>query len=190
VVVIMPTIHPEIAKKTAKILKTRAGYSHQIVVVEDVNKTGFVAVCNQVVKDIPADFYVYLTDDIFPSRNWLKEAMEKLEEKQANLFGFNDGKYKGYLATCGLVRAEWMKKNYGGDMFFPGYFGHFNDTELTMVAMNENCYALDPNVSLIEVDYDKETKKLNKDDKELYNKRRTLKMDGLVTNEEVLKMFN
>lgn len=189
VVVIMPTIHPEIAEKTAKILKTRANYPHKMVVVEDVDKTGFVAVCNQVVKDIPADYYVYLTDDIFPSRNWLSDAIEKMEEKGANLFGFNDGKWKGLLATCGVVKSEWMKKNYRGNMFFNGYFGHYNDTELTMIAMNENCYAYDLSVSLIEVDYEKEEKKVHKEDRELFKMRKVIKMDGLVTNQEILDMF-
>lgn len=189
VVIIMPTIHPEIAEKTAKILKTRANYSHKMVVVEDTTKRGFVAVCNDVIKDFPADYYVYLTDDIFPSRNWLKDAIAKMVEKDAKLFGFNDGKYKGLLATCGVVEANWMKKNYDGNMFYPGYFGHYNDTELTMVAMNENVYAYDPTVSLIEIDYDKESKKVNPKDKEIFKKRKVLKMDGLVTNQEVLDMF-
>ena len=185
----MPTIHPEIAEKTTKILKTRANYTHEIVVVEDVDKTGFVAVCNQVIKDIPADYYVYLTDDIFPSRNWLKDAMENLQSKGAKLFGFNDGKWKGSIATCGLVEAEWMKKNYDGNMFFSGYFGHYNDTELTMLAMNENVYSYDPNVSLIEVDYEKEGKKVHQKDRELFTARKNTGMDGKIKNIELLEMF-
>lgn len=189
VVVIMPTIHPEIAVKTAKILKTRADYPHKMCVVEDTAKRGFVAVCNDVIKDYKADYYVYLTDDIFPSRGWLKGAINKMKEKDAKLFGFNDGKYKGLLATCGVVEAEWMRKNYDGNMFFPEYFGHYNDTELTMVAMNQNVYAYDPTVCLIEVDYDKEKKKVNKHDKDIFKRRKLTSMEGLVTNQEVLEMF-
>lgn len=189
VVVIMPTIHQEQAEKTAKILETRAGYPFTMVVVEDRDKSGFVATCNAVVHDIGADYYAYVTDDIFPSRNWLLDAMNALSETGGKLFGFNDGKFKGALATCGLVEKEWMRGNYGGDMFYSNYFGHYNDTELTLLAMNERVYTYDPDVSLIEVDYEKEQKKVHKGDRELFNQRKEAGFDGRIADPVLRQYF-
>lgn len=190
VTVIIPTIHTELAKKTAKILTSRAGYPHKMLVMEDTDKIGYVGLCNIAIKDYPADYYVYLTDDIFPSRFWLKDAMNLIEEKQCGLLGFNDGKWQGAIATCGLVKHEWMVKNYEGNMFFPEYFGHYNDTELTLFAMNDKTYCYNPNISLIEVDYDKDTKKVHLQDKELFAKRKTTKFEGRVTDDKLLTLFS
>lgn len=189
VTVIMPTIHPELAVKTAKILSSRAGYPHKMVVIEDLNKQGFVAMCHQAVKDNPADYYVYLTDDIFPSRNWLLDGLRVMQDTGGKLFGFNDGKWNGAIATCGIVEANWMRKNYNGNMFYSGYFGHYNDTELTMLAMNERVYCYDAGVSLIEVDYEKEQKKVHKKDRELFEQRKLTGMDGKITDQVLLANF-
>ena len=188
--VIMPTIHQEQALKTLEILKTRAGCEFTNTVYPDDNRQGFVSLCNQEVKATKADYYVYLTDDIFPSRNWLKDALALMKEKKAGLVGFNDGKWQGLLATCGLVDATWMKKNYNGNLFFPGYFGHYNDTELTMIAMQDNKYAYDPNICLTEIDYEKETKKVHVPDRELYAMRKESNFDGLVTDDKLKQLFS
>lgn len=187
--IILPTIHPEIAIKTAKILSSRANFPHKMFVVEDKDRSGFVATCNMVVRENPADYYVFLTDDIFPSRNWLKEAMRVAIEKKAGLVGFNDGKWNGVLATCGLVEHNWMIKNYNGNMFYPEYFGHFNDTEITMLAINDKTYAYNPNISLIEVDYEKETKGVHVKDREIFNRRKLTKFDGRITDERILNNY-
>lgn len=181
VVVVMPTIHPDIAVKTAKILSSRAGYPHKMLVVEDEGRSGFVATCNEVVKRNPADYYVYLTDDIFPSRNWLKDSMKLAIDKKAGLVGYNDGKWSGAIATCGLVEHNWMLKNYNGDMFYPKYFGHYNDTELTILALSDKTYAYDPSISLIEIDYEKEQKKVHKADRSLFMERKRSLFDGRST---------
>ena len=191
IAVIMPTINPELGKKTADILRSRAGMECDIPVIFDFDKKGYVWNCNQFVRNNPNhDYYVTATDDIFPSRNWLKDAYDLLQSKCAKMVGFDDGKWKGQLACCALIEAEWMKKNYGGNIYFPGYFGHYNDTELTLVAMQDGVYAYDPTISLIEVDYEKESKKVNEADRALFNKRRESDFDGLVTREDLKHMFS
>lgn len=191
IAVIMPTIHPEMSDKTMQILTTRAGMDFDKLIILDSERKGYVHMCNQFVKDRNRfDYYVYLTDDIFPSRNWLKDALDLLLKKGGKMVGFNDGKWKGMLATCALVESEWMRKNYNGNLFFPEYFGHYNDTELTMVAMQDKVYCYDPNISLFEVDYDKERKKVHPPDRELFMKRKETNFDGLITDEKLKQMFS
>jgi hypothetical protein len=156
--------------------------------VQDTHlKEGFVGICNAVVRNHPADYYVYLTDDIFPSRNWLLDSIEAIGDNK--LLGYNDTKWKGAIATCGMVEANWMRSNYNGNMFYPKYFGHYNDTELTILAMNDKVYAYDPNISLAEVDYEKETKKVHKKDRELFSERKATMFDGRVTDKLLVENF-
>lgn len=190
IAVIMPTIHNNLAEKTGKILKSRAGIDCDIKIILDYDKKGYVWNCNEFVRNNSYEYYVYVTDDIFPSRNWLKNAMDLMIKSNAGLVGFNDGKWKGTLATCGLVEANWMKKNYGGDLFNPDYFGHYNDTELTLIAMQSDKYAYDPNISLIEIDYKKEQKKIHKEDRRIFNIRKNVRFEGFVVDDKLLKMFS
>lgn len=189
IVVIMPTIHPELAAKTKDILLSRAGIDCDIIVAHDQEKRGYAKICNLIVGAYPADLYCYVSDDIFPSRNWLKDAVDLMFEKKVGLVGFNDGKWKGKLATVGLVDANWMKTIYDGRMFFPEYFGHYNDTELTMIAMAQGQYAYDPNICLTEVDYEKDKKGVNPADRELYRQRKLTGFDGKVTDPKIVEMF-
>lgn len=191
VAVIMPTIHNEMALKTTEILKKRAGVECDIHVIFDYDKKGYVWNCNEFVKHNPDyEYYVYLTDDIFPSRNWLKDALDLMMKQKAGLVGFNDGKWKGYLATCALVDASWMKKNYEGNIFNPDYFGHYNDTELTLYAMQDKKYAYDPNICLTEIDYEKDNKSVNPEDRKIFNIRKSVYFDGFVTDQKLIDMFS
>jgi len=189
ITVIMPTIHPEKAKKTAKILTSRAGIPHTMLVVEDVKKSGFVAICNGVVEQNQADYFVYVSDDVFPSRDWLKDAYSIAKDNNAGLVGFNDGKWDGAIATSGLVEDAWMRKNYNGKMFFPDYFGHYNDTELTILAINDNKYFYSSKSCLMEVDYDKESKAVNTKDRDLFTKRKSSGFDGKVSNINLINNY-
>lgn len=190
IAVIMPTIHVNLAEKTKKILQKRAGIECDIKVILDYDKKGYVWNCNEFVNNTNYDYYVYLTDDIFPSRNWLKQALDLMKKKQAGLVGFNDGKWQGTLATCGLVDATWMKKNYEGNLFNPDYFCHYNDTELTLYAMQQSKYAYDPNISLIEIDYEKDNKKVNPKDREIFRIRKSVSFDGWVTDDKLKALFS
>ena len=191
IAVIMPTVNPKLAKKTANILHTRSGMPCSIRAINDHDRRGYVWSCNEFVKNNPDyDYYVTATDDIFPSRNWLKDAYDFMQEKGAKMVGFNDGKWEGRLACCALIEREWMKNNYGGDIYFPGYFGHYNDTELTLIAMQEGVYAFDPNIIFMEIDYEKESKGVNKEDKALFNRRLEHGFEGQVTRPDLLQMFS
>lgn len=189
IVCIMPTIHKELAEKCAKICTSRAGVSHKMLVVEDVDRSGYVATINSVARQNPADYYVMLTDDIFPSRNWLADALKTAKESNAGLIGFNDSKWDGSIATCAMVKHDWAMKNYNGNIYYPEYFGHYNDTELTILGINDKTYVYNPHICLVEVDYEKETKKVNPKDKALFAKRKANGFDGKVTDQVLLQSY-
>lgn len=172
IVVIMPSIDIEKAKATAKQLSSRAGIEHQMLVVEDVDRSGFIATFNNTAKRNPADYYVYVAQDAFGGRNWLQEAYKTAKETGAGLVGFNDGKWSGKLASFGMVSHEWGVKNYGGELFYSEYKTHYADTELTALAMDDKKYAYNSEAVLIEVDPNKETSTVNKADKDLFASRK------------------
>lgn len=190
IAVIMPTIRPEMAEKTVQILKKRAGMDADYFPTLDADRVGYASICNQTIGGQHAyDYYCYVSDDLFPSRNWLKDAYDLLVLKGGKLLGFNDGKWKGNIATSGLVEASWMRKNYDGALFHPGYFGHYNDMELTLIAKQDKVYCYDANISLAEIDYEKEGKKVHPQDKALFAKRKETKFDGLVTNQLLIDSY-
>lgn len=191
IAVLMPTVNIEKAEQTTKILQERAGMDVDCYILDDYDKRGYVANCNNFVKENQNyDFYVPVTDDIFPSRNWLKDAYDLHKKTGAKLVGFNDGKWKGSLACCALVERDWMSKNYDGNLYYPGYFGHYNDTELTILALQDKVYAYDPDISLIEVDYEKDKKQVNAKDRALFAERKKTNFDGRVTNTELLNIYS
>ena len=190
VTVIMPTIHAAMAKKTQKILKTRAGMDAKYIIVEDIDKVGYVEVVNREAKNTNSRYIVYLTDDIFPSRNWLKESLDLMKQNNAGLIGYNDGKWKGTLATCGLVDRTWSDRVYNGNIFYPEYFGHYNDTEITLHAFAQKKYFYDPDITLIEIDYQKDQKNVNVQDKKIFNDRKISQFDGKIIDEKILNMFS
>lgn len=170
IAVIIPSIDVVRANKTINQLKAKADIPADYYIVEDKMRTGFMKTINQAVKDIQADYYVYTAEDAYAGKSWLKLAYEAMIKYDGALFAFNDGKYAGTLATFGMVEANWMKKNYEGNIFYPGYHSHYGDTELTMLALGEKKLIYDPNSVLIEVDYKKHG--VNIDDKKLYNQRK------------------
>lgn len=190
ITVIMPTIHPTKAKKVGTILKKRSGMPANYRIIKDIDKDGYVTLINNELKFTNSRYIAYVTDDIFPSRNWLKDAFDLMKQNEAGLVGFNDGKWKGMLATCGLVDRKWSDTLYNGNIFYPDYFGHYNDTELTLFAMAHHKYAYDPNISLVEVDFDKEKKKVHEKDKQLFAKRKQNEFGGKIVNTELIQMFS
>lgn len=189
VAVIMPTIRPEQAEKTAKILEERAGLPIKIIPQIDAQKIGYAKICNEYVKNNKASYYVFVSDDVFPSRNWLINALQLIKDKKGGLVGFNDGKWGGSIATSGLISREWMLKNYNGDLFFPEYFGHYNDVELTILAMSDHMYCYDSGISLIEVDYEKDNKTVYLPDKKLFAVRKSGGFDNRVLDQDLLKDY-
>ena len=189
ITVIMPTINPKLAVKTAQILKTRAGIEANYRVIEDIKRAGYVKTVNNELKNTNSRYIVYLTDDIFPSRNWLKDSFNLMVKNNAGLVGYNDGKWQGNLATVGLVDRTWSDALYDKNLFYPRYFGHYNDTEITLHALAQHKYIYDPNISLIEVDYDKEKKQVHEKDKNLFARRKKSHFDNKIVNEQLINMF-
>lgn len=174
VLVVMPATDYEMADKTMKLMEERAGYDFHGLICMDEKRVGFTRVLNDACRGVDANYYVYTAQDAFVGRNWLLNAINTQKKTGAGLVAFNDGKWEGKLASFGLVEGNWAKKNYGGDIFFDGYNSHYGDTELTDRAINEGKFAYDPDAVMVEIDYEKDRKSVNTEDKLLYNERKKL----------------
>jgi hypothetical protein len=164
IAVVMPCIDEEMGKKTMAQLKEKAGMEADYVLLMDDKRNGFVAVVNDYVKNSDYKYYVYVAQDAYSGKNWLKIAYDELENTGKGLFAFNDGKWHGNIASFGMVRAKWKKP-----FFFEGYHSHFADTELSEIAKKEDQLVYNSSAVLIEIDYNK--KEPLKIDKDLFKQR-------------------
>ena len=185
----------EQAKKTAEVMRVRAGYDCDIVIIEDKDRVGYTSTINTTFKanSDKYNLFVYTAQDVFVGKNWLANAMIEQFKKQSGLVSFNDGKWDGALASFGLVDVGWAKQNYNGNLFFPGYQSHYGDTELTQLAKQQKTYRYAEKAVMMEVDYEKATstgKGVVKKDKKLYKKRKKSKFDGLITDKELIDQFS
>ena len=189
--IFMPFIHPPMAKRTAETLARRAGIPEAtLVCIFDLKREGFVSLVNRAFRSSESPFVVYLAEDAFPGRDWLKIGLDELNAQKAGLLGFNDGKWQGELAAFGLVERAWAKNNYAGDLFYPKYQQHYADTELTLLAKNDKVYAYNPHSMLLEVDWDKDQKSTNASDKALFQERVKTGFDQRVDDPSLLEMFS
>ena len=187
VCVLLPTIDRLRAIKTALILRERAGMECEIIIIDDKLRRGLVEIENEAVQHIDAQFFVYAAEDVFPSRNWLRIGYNHMEKTNASLLGFNDGKWEGHLASCGMVRSSWIKTVYGGPLFFPGYVSHAADVELTMIAMEQGRYTYNLSAILMEVDHYKDFKHVNRADMMLLHTRKQAGFGGRVQRPDILE---
>lgn len=171
VVVIMPCIDAEVGMKTAEVLLHRAGMDCAILVVMDTPRQGYVKTLNQTAAKILAKYIVYLAQDAWPGRGWLKCAHDTLEKSGRGLLAFNDGKWHGRIASFGMVRKVWLDTLYGGEVFFSGYISHAADLELTVIAQAHGEHIYNPHCTLIELDAAKDFDGSNPNDQALYAKR-------------------
>lgn len=158
IAVLMPTIDIEKAKKTALILEKRAGIKCRIILIHDRLRQGFIKTINAAFRRIDAKYIVYLAEDSYPGRGWLKCAYLSLEQSGKGLFAFNDGKWFGSTASFGMVRRSWIAGIYENSLFFSGYVSHAGDTEISVIARASDQLVYNPNCVLTEVDYEKDTK--------------------------------
>jgi len=105
------------------------------------------------------------------------------------LLAFHDGKWDGQLAAFGMVRADWARGNYAGDLFHPGYRSHYADAELTVLAMAAEALRFDPAAMLVEVDWDKEASAVSAEDRALYRARATQGFDNRVADPALKGLF-
>ena len=191
ILILMPFIHPPLAKKTAETLARRSGFDDAtLACIFDLKREGFVSLINRAFRSSHSPFVVYLAEDAFPGRDWLKIGLDELKTQKASLLGFNDGKWQGELAAFGLVERAWAKNNYAGDLFYPKYHQHYADTELTILARSDRAYAYNPHSMLLEVDWDKDQKPTNAADKALFQTRVRTGFDKRIEDPQLLGMFS
>lgn len=152
VAVVMPSIDMKRGLETARILVKRAGMSVTVFVVKDTPEQGFVRTLNDAAQRLKVAYLVYLAEDAFPGVDWLRIAYEALERTGKGLLAFNDGKWRGRIASFGMVRMQWIKKVYSGAILYPGYRAHKGDNELTLIARIMNDFIYEPTATLIELD--------------------------------------
>jgi hypothetical protein len=188
VTAVMPCTDTEMGMETARLLARRAGMDCRILVVNDTLRQGFIKTLNDTASRISARYVVYLAQDAYPGRNWLRDAYDALERSGKGLLGFNEGTYRGRIAIFGMVRMDWVKGLYGGPIFYPGYISHGADNELTVLARALDMYIYEPDCSLVEYDPDKESKPGHKEDAKLFRQRYMMGFDGLVPKEKLMTM--
>ena len=190
VTVLMPCIDASVGMKTAQLLATRAGRDCEILILDDTLRQGLVKTLNDTAVRISSRYVVYLAQDAYPGRDWLRRAYEAMEETGAGLLGFNDGKWYGRVASFGMVRMDWVRELYGGFIFYPGYKSHAADNELTAIARATGVYIYEPNCVLVELDPDWEAKKRhrNKNDAALFRERFASAFDGLASARSLAKI--
>lgn len=189
IAVIMPCIDTKKGMYTAEILSRRAGIDCKILIVHDTLRQGFIKTLNDSAARVYTKYIVYLAEDAYPGRGWLRSAYETLEKSGKGLLAFNDGKWRGRIASFGMVRIEWVKNLYGGSIFCPEYKAHKADNELTVIARVLNMHEYNPGCTLLEYDPEKDLiRGSNPEDDELFRKRFIKGFDGLVPFEKIERL--
>lgn len=187
---VMPCTDVPMGRRAATLMVQRAGTPCQVLLVEDVDHWGFVAVANAAFAMSSSRYFGYVAQDAFAGRQWLARAIKALQTPGKHLFGFNDGKWQGALAAFGLAERHWAASTTGGLLFYPGYQRHYADVELTVLAMGQNAYAHDPYSLLVEVDWAKDGASVNAKDRALYRERAASGFDGRVHSSQLQQLFN
>jgi len=189
VAVIMPCIDRAKGLATAGFLHKRAGMACVIVVAYDSRRQGFVKTLNDTAFKTDVAYVVYLAQDAFPGRNWLKIAYDSLKKENKGLFAFNDGVWQDKIAVFGMVEKKWVQGLYGNSIFFNQYKSHVADIELTIIARALDMLVYNPNSVLIELDTDKEDKGVsNPYDLVLLKNRFQSGFNGLVPYEKTVTL--
>ena len=188
IAVVMPCIDTEKGMNTARNLSRRAGMSCKILIVHDSRRKGFIKTLNGAALKISTRYIVYLAQDAYPGRDWLLNAYHTLEKSGKGLLAFNDGKWKGRIASFGMVRTEWVKSLYDGRIFYPGYQSHGADNELTVIARSQNMHEYNPDCTLVEYDPNKDFGGSNPKDKALFQSRFMHGFNGMVPFRKLKKL--
>jgi hypothetical protein len=171
VVLVMPYIDHEQAVRAEEILRVRADHPGLLVLVDDDERMGFIRVANFIYSRTRSPLFGYLAQDAYPGMSWLGQGVEVLKKTGAGLLAFNDGRFFGTVAAFGLARRAWLSTLYGNMLFYPGYKSQYGDTELSTIAFWQKQLVFNPNVLLVEVDYEKHSKANNAEDDALYKAR-------------------
>lgn len=189
VLMVMPCVDAAQGHRAATLAAERADTAGLLLVVHDTQRLGFVAVVNAAMRHTQSPWLGYMAQDAFAGRSWLALALGALEREGASLLGFNDGKWHGQLAAFGLARRAWAARVYGGDLFFSGYARHYADAELTLVAREQGVYAYDPASVLVELDWDKDRRAVDAEDRRLFHERKSGGFGGRVHQPALLALM-
>lgn len=190
VTILIPTINPDKAKQTADLIHLRAGYPHKIIVEEDADRIGYVAMINKMAKENPSKYFLYGADDMYPGRNFLSIAMDVKRQTNAKVVALNDGKFYGNIATFAIVDYDYVSNLYNGNILNSMYNFHYADPELTLIAKAQKVYSYAPDALLVEITYDKDgkdSKKNNEEDKQFFKFRKSINFDNIVMDQELLE---
>ncbi|MFW5499161.1 MULTISPECIES: hypothetical protein [unclassified Maridesulfovibrio] len=179
-VFVLPFIDKELTNRLVEVLVRRALHPGLLVLVDDDERLGFMKIANYVCSHSSSRYFGYLAQDAFPGDGWLRAAIQTMDQSGASLLAFNDGRFHGTLAVFGMARRTWLASLYHKYLFFPGYNSHFGDTELTAIALHQNKLIYNPGCLMIEVDYEKHTRKNNPDDQSLYKMREQKGFGGII----------
>ena len=169
---VMPFIDFQQASKAAEIFSIRANSDDGVLLaIHDVYRLGFVHIVNEVFKLTSSELFGYFASDAFPCRRWLELSIASFSNHDIGLLSYNDGKWLGNLAGFGLVKRSWLANFYTDSLFFAGYKSHYGDTELSVLAHATKKLGYNPNIVVMEVDYDKDSKSVDVNDKHLFQAR-------------------
>jgi glycosyltransferase involved in cell wall biosynthesis len=152
VAVVMPAIDRDRAEATARLLRDRAGRPVRIFVVLDTRRQGFVKTLNRAARRLKVRYLVYTAEDAVAGHDWLQRAWERLEENGKGLLAFNCGKWRGRIASFGMVRMSWVRSVYRNEVLYSGYRAHRADNELTAIARATDKFIYCPEAVLMEND--------------------------------------
>ena len=184
VAVIMPCIDVEKGRATAEML-VRAEMPCLVLVVNDSIRQGFIKTLNAAAARLTVRYVVYLAEDAFPGRGWLRRAYQALEDSGKGLLGFNDGKWDGRIASFfGMVRTSWARQLYGGDVLNAEYRAHKADNEITVIARAADEYEYRSDCTLVEVDPRKDVRGSNQGDDEMFRKRMLQGFGGIIARSD------
>lgn len=190
VTILLPWTDRAQAEEASAVMLRRAGASCHVLCLEDDARSGPMALMNEVLIRLSANWVVYAAQDAFPGRHWLQCALQAVSATpRARLLAFNDGKWFGQLAGFGMAHREWALGLYGGTLFHPGYRNHYGDVELTLVARQQQALAYHPHALLIEVDPLKDGRPVNEADRQQFSRRAADGFDGRVVDPALLRLF-
>lgn len=181
VVMAMPALDVDTAQRCATLMASRAGAVDDglVLIVIDDAAEGFIRIVNRVFARSACEYFGYVAEDAFPGRAWLQLALLSMRHRRAKLLAFNDGKWFGKLASFGLTDSAWVSGIYQRAFFYPGYRQHYADYELSRIAQHQGVFAFEPASVLIEIDWHKDAKRPNAQDKALFLQRQASAFDGL-----------
>jgi hypothetical protein len=97
--------------------------------------------------------------------------MQLFSKTDIGLLAYNDGKWFGRLASFGLADRSWISQYEPHDFFHSGYHSHYADTEMSALASATGKLGYNANIAMMEIDFEKDKKSVNLEDKILYANR-------------------